>query len=374
MSKKKIELITDISKLKNIWNNIVQRSSTDYIFLKYEWLYSWIKSYGEEKKQFIILIREGEEIISIAPLIIMSYKELGFTIRVLQFISSSNSDYLDFIILRDYEECVNMIFEFIQVHHTEWDFSELHHVCDCSPNFKIIEKYLKSQKTHFTFYKESVIPYAPLDTSMDAFLKSRKSGLRYDLKKGESELTKIGKLEFTKINNQKEAISELPYFLELLNKREKQTDRPTSAEEAKKMYELFKLSIEDENLWKNIYFCRLSIDCKVIAYHFGFEYNKKIFWYKPTFNLEFLKFSPGKLLIKKAFEYALSNNFNEFDFLLGDEPYKYQWTNLERNSYCLTFNNKSLKSKIVNIWYTKIKPQLKQSKPLLRLKRKLLNT
>ena len=119
MSKKKIELITDISKLKNIWNNIVQRSSTDYIFLKYEWLDSWIKSYGEEKKQFIILIREGEEIISIAPLIIMSYKELGFTIRVLQSISSSNSDYLDFIILRDYEECVNMIFEFIQVHHTE---------------------------------------------------------------------------------------------------------------------------------------------------------------------------------------------------------------------------------------------------------------
>jgi CelD/BcsL family acetyltransferase involved in cellulose biosynthesis len=372
MNVKKIELITDIIKLKAFWNNIVQKSNADYIFLKYEWLNSWIRTYGKENDQFIILIKEGEEIVSIAPLIIMTYKELGFNIRVLQFIGSSSSDYLDFIILKDHEECITMTFDFIQAHYNEWDFCELHHISDYSPNFTIFEKVYKLQKMPFSFYKESVIPYVPLDTSMEVFLKSRKTGLRYDLKKGESELNKIGKVEFTKIDNQQEAISELPYFLELLIKREKHTERPTSLEQSKRMHDFFKLSIENEDFWKNINFCKLSIDKKVIAYHFGFEYNKKMCWYKPTFNLEFIKFSPGKLLIKRAFEYALLNNFKEFDFLLGDEPYKYQWANCERNSYCITLSNKSLKSKFTNMWYLKIKPQLKQKKTLLKLKRRLL--
>ena len=63
-------------------------------------------------------------------------------------------------------------------------------------------------------------------------------------------------------------------------------------------------------------------DSKVIACHFGFIYADSMLWYKPSFDIELSKHSPGEVLIRQLLLLALEKNLKIFDFGLGDESFK----------------------------------------------------
>jgi predicted acetyltransferase len=66
---------------------------------------------------------------------------------------------------------------------------------------------------------------------------------------------------------------------------------------------------------------------RIIAFHFGYHYNGKLIWYKPSFDITEFKHSPGEVLLRELFEYAASTGCNEFDFTTGHEPFKDRFSN-----------------------------------------------
>ena len=79
-------------------------------------------------------------------------------------------------------------------------------------------------------------------------------------------------------------------------------------------------------------FSVLKFNGQPIAYHLGFVREEILTWYKPTFDPDFGKHSPGEVLLKYLLEYCLTNNIREFDFTIGDEKYKYRFSNLVRRT------------------------------------------
>lgn len=359
MSKKSVECIENIYTLKNIWNSIAEQDPTNSVFLTFEWLSCWLNVYAPNVNSFIICVRENDSIIALAPFIIVSHSEFGIPLKRLQFIGHLNSDYMDFLILKDQNECINLILDYIYNQQVKWDYCVLSHFSGESGNLLLLESILSKRNNIFKKLKGSICPYIKIQSDIETFLKQKKSGLRYDLKKSEIELRKKGELSYTKITDQSCALIDLPQFLEMLDKRENQVNRIGTKQNNEFRKQNFELFINDESMWPNINFCKLCIDNKPIAYHLGFEYNYKIYWYKPTFDVDFIKYSPGKLLIKKSLEYAIKNEFNEFDFLLGDEPYKFQWSDKFRDSYDIIFANQKLFSKLISYWFISIRPSLK---------------
>jgi CelD/BcsL family acetyltransferase involved in cellulose biosynthesis len=67
-----------------------------------------------------------------------------------------------------------------------------------------------------------------------------------------------------------------------------------------------------------------------IAFHLGFHDRDRFLWYLPTFDIAHIKHSPGEVLLKSLLEYAIDRNVREFDFGLGEEPYKYRFSNHAR--------------------------------------------
>ena len=351
-----LEILGD---LKSGWNSITSQSNANSVFTTYEWLSCWIDVYASEAEQFIICIKENGFIVALAPLIIVPHNEFGLNLRRLQFIGTGSCDYMDFIILKEPEECLGIIFDFIQVNKASWDYCDLRHISGESENWRILDNLKSDRKFLYTTFKETVCPYLKLDTNIESLLKSLKAGLRYDLTKGERELNKLGLVNYVNIHDQGEALEELPIFIDMLEKREKQVNRFSGGKSKEDRDNVFRTFIEDSSMWSNINFSKISVDNKPIAYHFGFEYNGKIYWYKPTFDIDYLKFSPGKLMIKKTIEYAFINNYEEFDFLLGDEQYKFQWTKNVRDSRRIYFSNSKTKSKLIYSWFMSVKPKLK---------------
>jgi CelD/BcsL family acetyltransferase involved in cellulose biosynthesis len=69
-----------------------------------------------------------------------------------------------------------------------------------------------------------------------------------------------------------------------------------------------------------------------IAFHYGFLYNSRLIWYKPSFDINYSKCSPGKVLIKYLIEYAINNGVDELDFTVGDEKFKSHFANEKKKN------------------------------------------
>ena len=69
-----------------------------------------------------------------------------------------------------------------------------------------------------------------------------------------------------------------------------------------------------------------------LAFHFGFEYQRRFIWYKPAFDVQFAARSPGEVLLKFLLDDAIEKGLEEFDFTVGSEPFKYRFANRTRSN------------------------------------------
>jgi len=67
----------------------------------------------------------------------------------------------------------------------------------------------------------------------------------------------------------------------------------------------------------------LALDeSRPIAAHFGFQWAGRVYYYKPCFEPDFSKESPGRLLVPYVLRHACQAGMEEVDFLQGLEEYK----------------------------------------------------
>ncbi len=69
-------------------------------------------------------------------------------------------------------------------------------------------------------------------------------------------------------------------------------------------------------------FTRLSVGELPIAFHLGFVYGNEFVWYKPSFDPQLARRSPGEALLKELLDRAIADGLSAFDFTVGDETFK----------------------------------------------------
>ena len=84
-----------------------------------------------------------------------------------------------------------------------------------------------------------------------------------------------------------------------------------------------------------------------IAALYNFIYNDTCFYYQSGFDPVWAKFSPGTVLFSLSIQDAIENGMLEYDFLQGDEPYKFNWTNTKRQCVSILVFNKTL----MGLWF-----------------------
>jgi peptidoglycan/xylan/chitin deacetylase (PgdA/CDA1 family)/CelD/BcsL family acetyltransferase involved in cellulose biosynthesis len=94
-------------RLEPRWNRLLEASGAATTFLTWEWLTAWWTAYGREGDLRILVASDEEGLIrGIAPLRRDSVRRFGCTFEVLGFVGdgSNDSDYLDFIVERGFED------------------------------------------------------------------------------------------------------------------------------------------------------------------------------------------------------------------------------------------------------------------------------
>jgi CelD/BcsL family acetyltransferase involved in cellulose biosynthesis len=83
-----------------------------------------------------------------------------------------------------------------------------------------------------------------------------------------------------------------------------------------------------------------------ISWHMGFLYKGRFYYYKPAYDVQLAAYSPGKVHLMKLIEQSLRQGATVFDFLRGEEAYKYDWTKSSISLYQMQIDGPTLRSQL----------------------------
>jgi CelD/BcsL family acetyltransferase involved in cellulose biosynthesis len=67
------------------------------------------------------------------------------------------------------------------------------------------------------------------------------------------------------------------------------------------------------------------------------------------FDPNYSKYSVGNLLLWKVLEECVEKGISEYDFMQGNESYKFNWTDKQRQNMNVRFVNKKISSKLISL-------------------------
>lgn len=98
--------------------------------------------------------------------------------------------------------------------------------------------------------------------------------------------------------------------------------------------ELLKRDLEQPDDSCRVHFSALSIDGRRVAFHMGFATKSRFFWYKPSLSTEKTVINaPGEYLMVSLIQEFCKQGARVFDFTIGDEGYKYRFSNHNKALY-----------------------------------------
>jgi len=248
------------------------------------------------------------------------------------------ADYNDLLIMDSYEEIISLIFEKI-LHRCNLVYIKNIAAIGCLYNN--IER-IDTNNVYFKIYKKNISPIIILSTKWVNFPENLKKSLKYDIKYNLRRLKSIGDLDFTVLKNY-DSQYELLNVLFDLHKKEWHLKGQESIFDKTDVCEYYRKIIKDMQYSNaSIVFMKLELNHNVIALVFGFQKNDRYFYYKPVYNPEYKKYSPGKIMLSYVIEYCLSNNIEIVDMLRGMEEYKSLWANDHIELYDLLSGRRSI--------------------------------
>jgi len=275
----------------------------------------------------------------IAPL--MLTKKTVF--RILQFIGTGLSDYLDFF---GDESISNSIPEIFSRLNSEkgWDLIFLSDILSDGGNLQALMDAAKITGWKVDSRLYTVSPYLPVEGGWQEFLYSKSSNFRYTLKRREKRLQKDGlKLDIRFISSDmldQQIINDMAIIEANSWKSEAGTTKMQNDSDIA-FYRDFLQGFAQNN-WLNIWMGYLND--KPVAYLINFDYDNKIWFYNGAYDNTANQYSIGSILTHYAVKDAFMRNKREYDFLRGEESYKSHWASKNRESYQIVFYRSSLRS------------------------------
>ena len=307
---------------KKLWEE-VEKNSCHNFFQSLEYIQEVIK---KNKKILlkIIIIFEDKNVVAILPLEIKSL----FFFETLQWIGTEKSDYCNPIISKNFyniidkknfiklwDEILKKIgkFDIFFFNNQPLYIEELNNpFVNFFPTINFSNIYQIKLPDTYEKYKNNI-----RDKDKKHFYEIHRTSIKL------SNLEKKSSLIF-EVNNSFEKIFELKEIIR--DKINLLKDKKIKNNLNTEFIDIYENLI---NLKKNKFFLmNLYVDNKIISSCFGILYKNIFYYFVPMLNSnDYNNFKPGKILILKIIEWSISKKINIFDFGLGNERYKKDFSN-----------------------------------------------
>ncbi len=309
-------------QLESEWNDLVQRSTSNRVFSTWEWQSIWWEAYHPGQLWVIVCREENGQLIGVAPWFIEQHPEYGRVVRSIGCVEVT--DYLDLIIDAHYTEAVfNHLSQFVAENQSQFDVIDLCNLPEISPTYTQFPAFLTNTGFDVHLKEQEVCPVIDLPGDWEAYLESLDKKQRHELRR---KLRRIeGATEQVKwyiVDESHNLHEETEHFLRLMAASHVQKSQFLDDPQNVVFFKNIVPAIYNKG-WLQMVF--LTIDDQHAAAYLNFVYENVVQVYNSGLKTdEYGHLSPGIILLAYCIRWAIEHKFVKFDFLRGNEVYKYR--------------------------------------------------
>ena len=326
----------EFQALAEEWNQLLEKSASHVPFLRHEYLLTWWQTLGggewknSKDPQPELCLVSGRfsdgRLAGIAPLFLTSNRDGE---PALMFLGSIEiSDYLDLIVApENLDEFIHALLEFLDSPALpSWSVLDLYNIIETSPTLPVLQAACAPRGWIFQSEKLQHCPTVHLPGDWESYLAGIDKKQRHEIRR------KIRRIEDSEqdlrwyiVEDQACLPDEIEAFFDLMA-----YDPAKKAFLTPEMRAQLHLIAEAafEAGWLQLAF--IEVDGEKAAGYLNFDYDNRIWVYNSGINFDLGALSPGWVLLAYLIQWAIAHGRASFDFMRGDEDYKYRFGGIDR--------------------------------------------
>ena len=301
----------DFPQVKEDWLRLLPASVANTVFATPQWHKVWWSEFSQSKELSLLSVREDSFLVAVAPL----KKEDD----CISFISGKDvSDYLDFVIAKGKEgPAYEALFGYLE--QERWRCMDLHSVPSNSLTLRQLPKLAEDRGYQVATEVEDVCPQISLPDTWDHYLGSLSKKDRHELRRKMRRLFAAGEVSYYSVTDFANLDKDMDDFFRLhrLSREEKALFMGPQMES---FFRSMAACMMQQG-YLRLYF--LEVDRIRTASVMCFDYGDELLLYNSGYDPSFSQLSVGLLLKAFCIKDAIEQGKRSFDFLRGNEPYKY---------------------------------------------------
>lgn len=290
------------------WNDLLSRSSTNSVFLTREWQEAWWETF-ERGRLAVVSVHDDDVLVALAPL----FLDGGMAFPV----GAGGSDQLDLLGDLRRRGVARALLQAVFELDPGLLGMRLYHVPQASTTPEVLAA--EGDALDLVAVEEESLPAPQLDlidsTVADAVVR-KKSLVRH-----ENGLRRDGHVEVVHLSSPEEIADELDALFEQHVARWRDTPHPSLFEDPSQRT-FYRRLVARVGPTGRLRLTSVLLDGRAVAMHFGTFHGGTFLWYKPAFDIELARRSPGEVLLRQLLLRAVEEGATTFDFGIGDEAFK----------------------------------------------------
>lgn len=280
-----------------------------YIFILPQWLKVWWSEFGSGSDLYLCRVRQGDTTIGIAP--------LRFKDNVASFIGSADvCDYLDFVVAPGKEQdFFNALLD--NLVQKGINLLDLKCLRPDSTTFVNLIPIGQARGYKVSYKNEDVSVEFDLPATWEAYLEMLEGKQRHEVRRKLKKLSEVGDINYHIADGVE---SNLDIFLQQF--RDSRTDKANfmTAKMESFFRSMSKVMVESGLLRLGT----LNFNALPVASLMYFDYQDKVYLYNSSYDPKYDSLSVGLLSKVLCIKDSIERNKKNFDFLKGNEAYKYR--------------------------------------------------
>ena len=332
-----IHTLPELIALEKEWNDLLAQSASHVPFLRHEYITSWWQGLGGGEwthgKLFIVTARQDQgKLVGIAPLFQTDNRDGEPALMLVGSIEIS--DYLD-VIARP-EDLPNFLEALLanlgnqQVPGTH--LLDLYNILDGSPTIPALQAASEKLGWNYSIQPLQHCPYIPLPGDWEKYLSSVDKKQRHEIRRKMRRAEEYYlPLHWYLLQDGDKLDQEVDDLLKLMAHDADKAKFLTPAMRTQ-MHSIVRAAYDAG--WLQLAF--IEVNGEKAAAYLNFDYMNHIWVYNSGLDFRYGELSPGWVLLAHLLEWANENKRQSFDFMRGDEQYKYRFGAVDRRVMRLT--------------------------------------
>jgi CelD/BcsL family acetyltransferase involved in cellulose biosynthesis len=317
--------LAQLGPLESEWRRLAVRRGNG--FLTPEWFGAWVRQYGDAWAPLVPLLRDSDG--TLRGLLPLALPRSGHP-RVCRIAGANLGDSFHPVCEPGAEaEVAAAAGEALADAPKPWSVISLDHVQVDEP---WVEALGQATGRRLSTRSRIAAPLPRIDIasheSWDAYLATRSSNFRQQVRRFARRAAREATVELRRTESADGLAADMLTFFSLHDKRFGDRGGSSLSAGRARTFHLDFAAAALEQGWLRLWF--LELDGQPAAAWYGWRLGDRYSYYNSGFDPAFAALSPGLVLISAVIESAFEEGAAEFDFLLGEESYKYRFAERER--------------------------------------------